>query len=134
MSIEMPYVIEFISSDTHELRQKVGKSLLYFLRALIFTLILFYQSNTCTWFKKLSNANNSFSQEAAVCLHSASPPNQHPETGNHFIDLFFVHRSFAHNSSKLELGEWTHDSWYSHSMDQFYYQQEKQTTEPQHYG
>nr|XP_060490228.1 protein mono-ADP-ribosyltransferase PARP4 [Panthera onca] len=35
MSIEMPYVIEFISSDTHELRQKVSKSLVYSLRALI---------------------------------------------------------------------------------------------------
>lgn len=43
MSIEMPYVIEFISSDTHELKKKVSKSLLYFLSALILTLILCYK-------------------------------------------------------------------------------------------
>lgn len=39
----MPYVIEFISSDTHELKKKVSKSLLYFVRALILTLILCYK-------------------------------------------------------------------------------------------
>ena len=32
MSIEMPHMIEFISSDTHDLRKKVSRSLLSLLK------------------------------------------------------------------------------------------------------